>query len=52
MKDPKPCEPHPANRPVTKRLPYERPQVVSEEVFETQALACANQQFVCAGDRS
>ena len=37
------------------RLPYERPAVLSEEVFETLALSCANARFVCppgSGDRS
>ncbi len=29
------------------KLPYERPAVISEEVFETLALSCANAQFVC-----
>ena len=52
MTDPKAPPPPPAERPAVERLFYERPQVLSEEVFETQALACANQQFVCAGDRS
>ncbi|HET6611190.1 MAG TPA: hypothetical protein VFG83_04345 [Kofleriaceae bacterium] len=38
------------------RLPYERPQVISEEVFETLALSCAQSNpFACPGgnpDRS
>lgn len=38
------------------RKPYERPAVVSDEVFETLALSCARaNQFVCPGgnpDRS
>ncbi len=54
MKDPQeraPTVPSPAVR-----LPYERPAVVSEEVFETMALSCgmAN-RFSCPGsnpDRS
>jgi hypothetical protein len=34
-----------------KRLPYEPPAVVSEDVFETQALACnqAPGEFGCPG---
>jgi hypothetical protein len=47
-KDPRP-EPQP-------RKPYERPAVVSDEVFETLALSCARaNRFVCPGgnpDRS
>lgn len=36
----------------TGRLPYERPAVVSEEVFETMALSCANATRVqCPGSR-
>ncbi len=38
------------------RLPYEKPAVLSEEVFETLALSCASANpFVCPGgnpDRS
>lgn len=38
------------------RLPYEKPAVISEEVFETLALSCAKANpFVCPGtnpDRS
>lgn len=30
------------------KLPYERPAVISEEVFETLALSCANMIRVCA----
>jgi hypothetical protein len=30
-----------------RRLPYERPQVISAEVFETLALACASTRFAC-----
>ncbi|HVK73791.1 MAG TPA: hypothetical protein VM734_10735 [Kofleriaceae bacterium] len=43
-------------RPERPRKPYERPQVVSDEVFETLALSCAKaNRFVCPGgnpDRS
>lgn len=39
-----------------RRLPYEPPAVISEEVFETLALSCAKANpFVCPGgnpDRS
>lgn len=39
-----------------RRLPYEKPAVVSEEVFETLALSCAQtNRFTCPGgnpDRS
>ncbi|MCA9677335.1 MAG: hypothetical protein H6708_03930 [Kofleriaceae bacterium] len=48
-----PNEPRP--QPREGRLPYERPQVVSDEVFETMALSCANaNRFQCPGgpDRS
>ena len=32
----------------TDRLPYEKPQVISEEQFETLALSCAKANpFVC-----
>lgn len=38
------------------RLPYEKPRVISEEVFETLALSCARANpFACPGgnpDRS
>lgn len=37
------------------RLPYERPAVISEEVFETMALSCAAaNEWLCPGgsDRS
>jgi hypothetical protein len=38
------------------RLPYEKPRVISEDVFETLALSCAlANPFVCPGgnpDRS
>ena len=30
-----------------KRLPYEPPEVVSEQVFETQALSCGKQGAAC-----
>ncbi len=37
----------PAERP---RKPYERPAVISDEVFETLALSCAKANpFVCPG---
>ena len=39
----------------TGKLPYERPAVISDEVFETLALSCANARFVCppgSGNRS
>lgn len=40
-------KPQPA--PTTRR-PYERPAVVSEEVFETMALSCAKaNRFTCPG---
>jgi hypothetical protein len=29
------------------RLPYERPQVISAEVFETLALSCGSTRFAC-----
>ena len=42
--------------PPKERKPYEKPQVISEEVFETLALSCALENFfVCPGgnpDRS
>jgi hypothetical protein len=42
--------------PDRKRLPYEPPAVISEEVFETLALSCAKANpFACPGgnpDRS
>lgn len=31
-----------------RRLPYERPAVVSDEVFETLALSCANAPRLCS----
>jgi hypothetical protein len=31
----------------SRKLPYERPAVISDEVFETLALSCANARFVC-----
>lgn len=34
----------------TPRRPYERPAVVSDEVFETMALSCAKaNRFACPG---
>jgi hypothetical protein len=43
----------PAPRPSGK-LPYERPAVISEDVFETLALSCVRTGFSCppAGNRS
>jgi hypothetical protein len=44
------------NEQAPRRLPYEPPAVISEEVFETLALSCARANpFVCPGsnpDRS
>lgn len=44
------------NAPKSERKPYVKPAVVSEEVFETLALSCAQANpFVCPGgnpDRS
>jgi len=37
----------PAEQPAARKLPYERPAVISDEVFETLALSCANARFVC-----
>lgn len=52
MSEPK-KDPRPDTRP---RKPYERPAVISDEVFETLALSCAKaNQFTCPGgnpDRS
>jgi hypothetical protein len=43
-------------QPERPRKPYERPAVISDEVFETLALSCAKaNRFVCPGgnpDRS
>ncbi len=36
----------------SRKLPYERPAVISDEVFETLALSCANARFVCGGAQS
>jgi len=37
-------------RPERPRKPYERPAVISDEVFETLALSCAKANpFVCPG---
>jgi hypothetical protein len=45
MTDPKqPANPSGAPAP---RRPYERPSVISEEVFETLALSCANARLAC-----
>lgn len=45
MSDQKKPEPPPATR-----RPYERPAVVSDEVFETMALSCAKaNRFTCPG---
>jgi hypothetical protein len=48
--------PPPESQPDRKRLPYEPPAVISEEVFETLALSCAKANpFACPGgnpDRS
>ncbi len=36
--------------PTPKRLPYEKPLVISEEVFETLALSCASgSPLACPG---
>lgn len=40
-----PSSPPPA--PVTRKLPYEAPAIISEQVFETLALSCQNARFVC-----
>jgi hypothetical protein len=45
MKDPKNTQPEPGTE--KRRLPYERPAVISTEVFETLALACASTRFAC-----
>jgi len=49
-------EPKNDPRPERARKPYERPAVISDEVFETLALSCAKaNRFVCPGgnpDRS
>jgi hypothetical protein len=36
-----------AQAPTPRKLPYERPAVISDEVFETLALSCSNARFVC-----
>jgi hypothetical protein len=36
-----------ATEQAPRKLPYERPAVISDEVFETLALSCANARFVC-----
>jgi hypothetical protein len=33
-------KPEPREEPPRRRLPYERPAVISEEIFETLALSC------------
>jgi hypothetical protein len=43
VKTPKTPEPGTPKR----RLPYERPQVISAEVFETLALSCGATGFAC-----
>lgn len=49
-------EPKKDTPPERPRKPYERPAVISDEVFETLALSCAKaNRFVCPGgnpDRS
>lgn len=46
MKDPE----KPQEESTDERLPYEPPEVISETVFETLALACQhNVGFPCAG---
>ncbi len=55
MTDPKAPPPPRPEEPPPRRLPYERPAVISEEVFETMALSCASgDPFSCPGgaDRS
>lgn len=37
-----------AQRTPEAKLPYERPSVISEEVFETLALSCANARGICS----
>lgn len=46
MNDPKTPSPQPGSP--APRQPYERPAVISEEVFETLALSCANARLVCS----
>jgi hypothetical protein len=50
-KDPQPGadRPDPTPKP---RLPYERPAVISDEVFETMALSCQRTVIGCGGARS
>lgn len=56
MSEREPITPQPETQPDRKRLPYEPPAVISEEVFETLALSCAKANpFACPGgnpDRS
>lgn len=47
MKDDQKEPQTPAQQPATGKLPYERPAVISDEVFETLALSCVNARFVC-----
>lgn len=47
MKDEKKEIQAPAAEPAARKLPYERPAVITDEVFETLALSCANARFVC-----
>jgi hypothetical protein len=46
MNDPKDIQ-VPAASEKKARMPYERPAVISEEVFETLALACASGRLSC-----
>lgn len=45
--DPKEPPSAPPPVPATRKLPYEAPAIISEQVFETLALSCANARFVC-----
>ena len=40
------------NPPAKQRLPYERPAVISEDVFETLALSCTRAFGCSPGNRS
>lgn len=46
MKDDKDTQPAEA-APAKRRLPYEAPAVISDEVFETLALSCARVRIAC-----
>ena len=46
MKDDSQDERTPKQTP-ERKLPYERPAVISDEVFETLALSCASARLVC-----